>query len=563
MPPPSTQRGACYGATGRAPGRSTRSSRSRPTRRRSGGSGLARATACSTSAAGPASSCVCARIAGRWSQASTRSEAMLALARGRVPEADLRVADLQTLPFGDDAFDLVTGFGSFFYAGDVVSALTEAARVARPGGAVVVQVFGRPERCDLEALKPRPGAWRPEIVEELMPVPVEESFDITWAYEYADDTALLNAMRAAGAVAAAGPDPAAVLDALAGCRQLDGSYVCTAPRASASGSSGTERRPPSAGCAPAPDRSGGCRAAAGGSSRGASADAPDSANARQRGARLLCARNQAPKGRGCREATQEGLDPARRARTGRDGDACDGRGEGPGQEAAEDHGHDPQRVPRRGPVAGDQRDRRSRRRSTAPGTVWNELQARSSPSAPCRWRARSRPPRPTWSGCRRSRCGASRRRRTAARRRSARCRAPRRPRRSSWTSSRCCSSAARRQLQRRRGPGGVRRRAARRRRRQRRDRHRPARRLRRRLRRAADDARRDPGPARQQGEARQDPQGPLQDPLRAERRRHQDPGRPRLGLGRGRASASASSASSTPTWRRSATRRSARRRPRS
>ena len=152
------------------------------------------------------------------------SEAMIARARVRVPEADLRVADLQTLPFGDDAFDLVTGFGSFFYAGDVVSALTEAARVVRPGGAVVVQVFGRPEHCDLDALKARPGTWRPEIVEELMPVPVEESFDITWAYEYADDTALLSAMRAAGAVAAAGPDPAAVLDALAGCRHPDGSY---------------------------------------------------------------------------------------------------------------------------------------------------------------------------------------------------------------------------------------------------------------------------------------------------------------------------------------------------
>jgi SAM-dependent methyltransferase len=152
------------------------------------------------------------------------SAAMIARARMRVPEADLRVADLQTLPYDDATFDLVTGFGSFFYAGDVVSALTEAARVARPGGAVVVQVFGRPERCDVDAIKPRPGMWRPEIVEELLPIPVEESFDIEWAYEFADDATLLSAMLAGGAVAAAGPDPAAVLDALAGCRQLDGSY---------------------------------------------------------------------------------------------------------------------------------------------------------------------------------------------------------------------------------------------------------------------------------------------------------------------------------------------------
>jgi ubiquinone/menaquinone biosynthesis C-methylase UbiE len=132
------------------------------------------------------------------------SEAVIGRAGIRVPEADLRVADLQTLPYDDDAFDLVTGFGSFFYAEDVVAALTEAARVARPGAPVVVQVFGRPERCDLDAIKPRPGIWRPEIVEELMPIPVEDAFDITWAYEYADDGALLDAMLAAGAVAGGG-----------------------------------------------------------------------------------------------------------------------------------------------------------------------------------------------------------------------------------------------------------------------------------------------------------------------------------------------------------------------
>jgi ubiquinone/menaquinone biosynthesis C-methylase UbiE len=151
------------------------------------------------------------------------SEPMIARARARVPEADLRVGDLQALPYEDDAFDLVTGFGSVFYAGDVVAALTEAGRVARPGGAVVVQVFGRPERCDLEAVK-RGAPWRPEIADELMPLPVEASFDVSWAYEYADEAALLEGILAGGAVAAAGPDPAAVLRALEGCRQPDGSY---------------------------------------------------------------------------------------------------------------------------------------------------------------------------------------------------------------------------------------------------------------------------------------------------------------------------------------------------
>jgi ubiquinone/menaquinone biosynthesis C-methylase UbiE len=147
------------------------------------------------------------------------SAELLAVARERVPEADLRLGDLQTLPYDDDAFDLVTGFGSFFYAADVPAALAEAARVARRH--VVVQTFGRPERCDLEALKPNPGSWRPEVVEEIMPLPVEASFDVTWAYEYADEDELVTALQAGGSIS---PQAERIRDALEHCRQADGSY---------------------------------------------------------------------------------------------------------------------------------------------------------------------------------------------------------------------------------------------------------------------------------------------------------------------------------------------------
>jgi ubiquinone/menaquinone biosynthesis C-methylase UbiE len=41
------------------------------------------------------------------------SEALIEIARSRVPEADLRVGDMESLPYDDDAFDLVTGFTSF------------------------------------------------------------------------------------------------------------------------------------------------------------------------------------------------------------------------------------------------------------------------------------------------------------------------------------------------------------------------------------------------------------------------------------------------------------------
>ena len=72
---------------------------------------------------------------------------LVEIARERVPDGDLRVGDMEDLPWEDDSFDLVTGCNSFFIAADMVRALREARRVARPGASVAMTVFGRPERC--------------------------------------------------------------------------------------------------------------------------------------------------------------------------------------------------------------------------------------------------------------------------------------------------------------------------------------------------------------------------------------------------------------------------------
>jgi ubiquinone/menaquinone biosynthesis C-methylase UbiE len=64
---------------------------------------------------------------------------LIAFARTRLPDADLRVGEMEDLPWDDDTFDLVTGFNSFFFADDMVAALREAGRVARPGAPVVIQ----------------------------------------------------------------------------------------------------------------------------------------------------------------------------------------------------------------------------------------------------------------------------------------------------------------------------------------------------------------------------------------------------------------------------------------
>jgi SAM-dependent methyltransferase len=69
---------------------------------------------------------------------------------------------MEDLPYDDDTFDLVTGFNSFFFANDMIAALREAGRVAKPRAPVVVQVWCAHERCDLEAMKriARPSCHR-------------------------------------------------------------------------------------------------------------------------------------------------------------------------------------------------------------------------------------------------------------------------------------------------------------------------------------------------------------------------------------------------------------------
>lgn len=146
------------------------------------------------------------------------SERLVELARRRVPEAELAIGDLQALPFGDNSFDVVAGFNAFFFAADLVAALREAGRVARPGGSVVIQVWGRHGTCDLDAIKPivrpyfpgydpndppppdlaAPGALEGlAVAAGLEPV---ETFDVSWAYVYDDEDALTRGLLSAGGV---------------------------------------------------------------------------------------------------------------------------------------------------------------------------------------------------------------------------------------------------------------------------------------------------------------------------------------------------------------------------
>jgi SAM-dependent methyltransferase len=73
-------------------------------------------------------------------------------ARHRRPTADYVVGDLERLPFGDGAFEVVTAFNSVLYAADPRRALAEIARVTAPSGRAVVTVGAGPEQGESAAL---------------------------------------------------------------------------------------------------------------------------------------------------------------------------------------------------------------------------------------------------------------------------------------------------------------------------------------------------------------------------------------------------------------------------
>ena len=175
---------------------------------------------------------------------------LLDIAKRRVPQADFRHCDMEQLPFASRTFHVVTGFHAFEHAQVPLNALCEARRVARPGGAVVAAVWGRPDQVQaaeyldaIAGLLPLPrseGGGRasfalseaevlPDLARDAGLEPIRFT-DVDCVWRYADERTALRGLLSAGpavrAIQASGERPVreAVLKAIAPYRLSTGGY---------------------------------------------------------------------------------------------------------------------------------------------------------------------------------------------------------------------------------------------------------------------------------------------------------------------------------------------------
>ena len=165
--------------------------------------------------------CAMAAGAGAHITGFDATEGLLEEARERAPAVTFVSGDMEELPFGDEAFDVVCGFNSFQYAADVKNALSQARRVLKPGGTLVCMIWGNREDCEaatyLKAVgsmmpAPPPGAPGPfglsenGMLENLVTdagFKITESTDVPATWDYPDEETAIKGLISAGPAARA------------------------------------------------------------------------------------------------------------------------------------------------------------------------------------------------------------------------------------------------------------------------------------------------------------------------------------------------------------------------
>ncbi|HEY1521282.1 MAG TPA: class I SAM-dependent methyltransferase [Solirubrobacteraceae bacterium] len=155
----------------------------------------------------------------------------IAEAMEAVPGGDFRLGLMESLPWADASFDVVTSFDAVQYALDPELALIEGARVLRPDGRLAVCKWGPPAANEFFAFLVALGANG--IRADSLPAtdPVEDAIrgtrlevlatgDVAAPIEIGDDEALEASLADAGVAMAA----TSVTAAAARWRRADGTY---------------------------------------------------------------------------------------------------------------------------------------------------------------------------------------------------------------------------------------------------------------------------------------------------------------------------------------------------
>jgi SAM-dependent methyltransferase len=154
----------------------------------------------------------------------------VAAALEAVPAGDFRLGMMESLPWADDSFDVVTAFNAVQYALDPDLALVEAARVLRPEGRIAVCKWGPPAGNEFFAFLTAiaAGGVRGEV--GLVSDPVSDAIsaarlqvivtgEVAAPIEMAGDAALEASLSRVGIAAAT-----SVTAAAAPYRRADGGY---------------------------------------------------------------------------------------------------------------------------------------------------------------------------------------------------------------------------------------------------------------------------------------------------------------------------------------------------
>ena len=197
---------------------------------------------------GAGMACQLAAARGAYVTGLDAADALLAIARERVPQGSFLHGELEQLPFADGTFDVVTGFNSFQYAASPIRALAEAKRVSKPGADVVVMTWAPPAGMQAATLlaalgpllpPPPPGAPGPFALSDepalrafaaAAGLATQEIFDVDCPWLYPDLGTALRGLASSGVArraidnAGASAVDAAHAAALAPFVQADGSY---------------------------------------------------------------------------------------------------------------------------------------------------------------------------------------------------------------------------------------------------------------------------------------------------------------------------------------------------